>query len=223
MQENMNVFFSGDQLYGDSFSQKEIDQWYDDEVEAYADLGSKYQESYIYGYHALNHLHGYTKVEKGHFGEVLGFGSAYGDELLPIIKKIDNICIIDPSEEFSKTKEINGKPCKYFKPSKTGGLHFDSNKFCFATCFGVLHHIPNVSKVVQEIYRCMEDGGYVLLREPVISMGDWRYDRGPGLTKRERGIPLNIMVNILHDAGFKIEYQSMCMFPLIPLLFLINF
>ena len=80
----------------------------------------------------------------------------------------------------------------------------------------VLHHIPNVSEVVAELGRVTKTNGYTLIREPIVSMGDWRYQRKPGLTKRERGIPLHLLGRIVSDAGFTIERNRVCCFPGIP-------
>jgi hypothetical protein len=79
----------------------------------------------------------------------------------------------------------------------------------------VLHHIPNVSYVIRELYRCLQPGGYALLREPVVSMGDWTRPR-PGLTRRERGIPLPIFRRIVEETGLTIKRETLCMFPLLP-------
>ena len=61
--------------------------------------------------------------------------------------------------------------------------------------------------------RCLKPGGYALVREPIISMGDWRKPR-TGLTKRERGIPLPIIKNFVDQAGFQIIHERKCMFSL---------
>ena len=55
--------------------------------------------------------------------------------------------------------------------------------------------------------------GYVLIREPIVSLGDWRKPR-KGLTKRERGIPLVIFREIISSVGFKILKETKCMFSL---------
>ena len=44
-------------------------------------------------------------------------------------------------------------------------------------------------------------------------MGDWRKPR-VGLTKRERGIPLDIFRKIITNSGFRIINEKKCMFPL---------
>ncbi len=37
----MNEYLAGEKLYGDDFSFEQIKNWYDQEAEGYADLGSK--------------------------------------------------------------------------------------------------------------------------------------------------------------------------------------
>ena len=41
------------------------------------------------------------------------------------------------------------------------------------------------------------------MREPTHSMGDWRIDR-PGLTKRERGIPLPFLQRLIGQHGLEV-------------------
>jgi hypothetical protein len=79
----------------------------------------------------------------------------------------------------------------------------------------VLHHIPNVSKVVREIGRVTSPGGWALFSEPVISMGDWRRHR-PGLTKRERGIPRHLLERAVRDAGFAVRSSRLGACALTP-------
>lgn len=184
---NMENYLSGDELLGDDFTPEQIKEWYKDEEEGYAELGAKDRSSYRYVYHALNSLHGFKHLAKNRFENVLGVGSAYGDEFLPIAKKIDRLTILDSSDAFTSNK-VHGLPCTFVKPSVDGKMPFDNNSFDLITCLGVLHHIPNVTFVTGEIYRCLSDGGSVLMREPIVSMGGWSKPR-PGLTKRERGIP----------------------------------
>ena len=60
----MSAYFSGEKLYGDDFDQIAIQRWFADEAEGYADLGAKDRESYRYGYHALNWLHGFRHLDR---------------------------------------------------------------------------------------------------------------------------------------------------------------
>ena len=202
----------GNKLYGDNFSLKEIAAWFKDEEQGYFKLGAGNKEKYEYGYHALNLEHGFRFLPDKCFAQVLGVGSAYGDELSPIVAKSRSVFILEPSDGFI-VKDIKGVPVTYSQPLPSGILPFENNQFDLATCFGVLHHIPNVSTVMNEFYRCLKPGGRILIREPIISMGDWRKSR-PGLTKRERGIPLKRFREIIIVAGFEIVNEQKCMFSL---------
>ncbi|MBU1425983.1 MAG: class I SAM-dependent methyltransferase [Gammaproteobacteria bacterium] len=208
----MEACLSGKQLYGNDFSQDQIDAWFADEAEGYFELTQSGKGEYAYGYHALNKRHGYSVLPKCRFGHVLGIGSAYGDELKPILAQSDRVTILEPSDGFTNT-ELNGVPVNYVKPVASGDMPFDPDSFDVITCLGVLHHIPNVSKIVNEFYRVVRPGGYVLVREPIISMGDWRKPRA-GLTKRERGIPLPVLLRYADQAGFRVVRQRKCMFSL---------
>ncbi|MDQ4077639.1 MAG: methyltransferase domain-containing protein, partial [Chloroflexota bacterium] len=146
------------------------------------------------------------------YASVLGFGSAYGSEFRPIAHRIERLVIVDPSDTFVRS-DVFGIPVAYVKPTVEGVLPFRDNAFDLITCLGVLHHIPNVSCVLQELYRCLQPGGYALIREPVISMGDWTRPR-PGLTKRERGIPLPLFREMIDQTGYWVMRESACMFPL---------
>ena len=215
--EDNTRYLSGEKLFGDDFTIEEIEKWYRDEKEGYADLGAGDKSSYKYSYHALNRFHGFKYIRNRKFKNVLGLGSAYGDEFLPIIDNVERLTIIDPSDSF-KLDKVHGVPCAYVKPAVDGKLPFEGGIFDLVVCLGVLHHIPNVSTVMNELYRCLSHGGALLVREPIISMGDWRRPR-PGLTKRERGIPIDIFRNIVKNAGFEVTKESLCMFPLIPRLY----
>lgn len=211
-------YFSGKKLYGDDFTYEEIEKWYKDEEEAYSNLVNNYGW-YEYAYHQLNIICGFSIVTqfKKQFDKVLLIGGFRGDEILPIIDKVRNITILEPSEKAVVAKIGNINPI-YVKPTYIGKMNFPDNSFDLITCLGVLHHIPNVSYVVKEIYRVTNKEGFVLIREPIVSMGDWRKPR-PYLTKRERGIPLNIFKKIINEAGFKIIKETLFGFPIVVRLF----
>lgn len=205
----MQEYLKGRELYGDDFTEDQIKKWYDLEAEGYANLGSKDKEKYLYEYHQLNLVHGYEKLQKNRiFENVLGFGSAYGDEFLPIIDRIKAVTIIEPSDNLINTKIGNIVP-KYVKPQISGKLDFADNSFDLITCFGTLHHIPNVSFVISEIIRVLKPDGILLLREPIVSMGDWTKPR-TGLTKNERGIPDHIFDKIFSKHPVEIVSKDYC-------------
>jgi len=203
---------AGERLWGDDFSVVEIEEWFEDERDAYYSLAPRNLAQYVYEYHALNWYHGFRHLPPMRFRRILGLGSAYGHELLPVAGWADDIAILETSKDFT-VQEIDGKPVKYVKPRPDGTFPFSDGEFDLIVCFGVLHHIPNVTKVVGEMARCISPGGYALVREPIISMGDWRKPR-PGLTRRERGIPLNILSDIIHSCRFEVIRERKCMFSL---------
>jgi 2-polyprenyl-3-methyl-5-hydroxy-6-metoxy-1,4-benzoquinol methylase len=87
------------------------------------------------------------------------------------------------------------------------------NSFDLVTCFGVLHHIPNVSTVVREMARCTKPSGWQLICEPTHSMGNWERPRRM-LTSRERGIPQALMRKFILESGLQIVRERKCMFSL---------
>ena len=207
----------GEILYGDDFSAEEIAQWFEDEREGYFNLyyggdNPIGAEGAPYEYEQLAEQHCFKWLPPREFESVLGIGSAYGAELKPILKRIQRVTIVDPSDGFASTT-IDGKPVTYVKPQPTGLMPFAPASFDIVVCFSVLHHIPNVSTVIGEVYRVLKPGGYALLREPTHSMGDWRQPRR-GLTKRERGIPLQIFRRIVCGAGFSVVRETRCVFSL---------
>jgi len=208
--EDLTPYFSGERLYGDDFSPEQIAQWFEDEREGYADLGARNRGSYRYGYHALNQFHGFRYLPAQLSGKVLSLGGAYGDELIPIARRFDEIVIAEPSRALL-VKDVQGVPVRYIEPRPDGTLPFPDEAFGLVTCLGVLHHIPNVTAVVQELGRVLKRGGYALVREPVFSMGDWRRPR-KDLTKRERGIPAHILRAIFAGASLEIVHETPCEF-----------
>jgi SAM-dependent methyltransferase len=213
----LEKYFSGLALYGDDFDQDALEKWYREEKEAYANLGSKNLNAYTYIYHALNKYHGYRYLPQKEFSNVLGFGSAYGEEFKPIAQKIKALTIVDPSDVLKKDT-VEGIPITYIKPGRHGRLTFPDQSFDLITCLSTLHHIPNVTFVMHELYRCLQQDGFLLLREPIFSMGDWRKPRS-GLTKNERGIPLLLLRTMIQNTGFHIIKERICYFPLIPRFF----
>ncbi|MCP4313053.1 MAG: methyltransferase domain-containing protein [Bacteroidetes bacterium] len=207
--EGMEPFFSGEKLYGDDFAPDQIARWYDEEAEGYADLGNKELSEYSYDYHSLNRFYGFRHLKRvKHFDHVLGFGAAWGHEFEPIIDRIGRLTITDPSETLRSSKIGDITPT-YVKPRVDGKLEFPDNSFDLATCFGTLHHIPNVSYILSELIRVLKSGGALLLREPIISMGDWTKPR-PGLTTNERGIPLSHFQDFFQGQDVKIVARGHC-------------
>lgn len=211
MNRSQIEYLSGEKLYGDDFDYDQIVNWYEDEKEGYSGLVVRADSEYRYVYHALNRQHGFQFLKECTFDKVLGIGSAFGDEFAPIKEKIGHLTILDPSEKFSASKVLADVPCNHKKPNIDGTLDFPDFTFDLIVCLGTLHHIPNVSYVLREAYRCLRSGGTMLVREPIVSMGDWTKPR-KGLTKRERGIPRRLLKEAVSKAGFTIVRESLCNF-----------
>lgn len=199
---------SGEVVYGDDFNIDQIQNWYNEETEAYANLGSKEAEEYVYGYHALNTLHGFNYIKDKKFENVLGLGAAWGHEFFPIIDKIANLYIIEPSDNL-RSAQLGDIVPNYVKPTVSGKLDFADNYFDLVTCFGTIHHTPNISYILSELHRVTKPGGYILLREPIISMGDWTKPR-KGLTRNERGIPLKVFRKIFSNLKMEVIHEGFC-------------
>jgi len=213
--EDIIVYLSGKKLYGNDFSMEEIRQWYQDEKEAYTDLYIRPSAAkFRYKYHALDRYHAWRHIPNRRYAHVLGIGSATGDEFAPVVDRIDRITILEPSSFYGKKNNIRGVPAKWIVPNVSGDIPFSSKAFELITCLSVLHHIPNVSHVINELARVLTGGGILVLREPVISMGDWRHPRA-GLTMHERGIPKALLVQFIEDAGLMVIHKSVCNHPLI--------
>ena len=214
-EEDLRPYLSGEKLYGDDFDRDQMEAWYRDEAEGYAQLAQAHHGRWTYGYEALNRRWGFRHLPaKRVFQRALGFGSAFGDEFLPVIERIREVTIIEPSDEFVQP-EVHGIPVRYVKPSVSGDLPFEGQAFDLVLCFGVLHHICNVSHVLREMFRCLAPGGFALLREPIVSMGDWTRPRR-SLTKRERGIPDALLRGMIEHAGFRVVHAGYCVFRPIP-------
>lgn len=200
---------AGKKLYGDDFSDEQIAAWFADEKEATTAIrGTEWR----YQYYALNRFYGYAKLPDRIFCNVLSLGGGDGSEFLPVVERLGKITILEPSENLRPVVRAN-----YVRPTADGSMPFPDNTFDLVTAFSVLHHVPNVSTVIRELYRCTKPGGSVLMREPIVSMGDWRRPR-VGLSKHERGIPLHLLRLFIKNAGFHVVSESKCCFT--PIMFL---
>ncbi|HSQ59546.1 MAG TPA: methyltransferase domain-containing protein [Acidobacteriota bacterium] len=212
--QSLLEYFEGARLYGDDWNPDAIKRWFEEEREAYAELGAKDRSTYRYPYRALDERHLFRHLPPGRFPEVLSVGGAYGDELLPLSGRMSRATIVEASERL-KGGSVGGTPVQYVAPDPQGGLPFDSESFDLVCCLSTLHHIPNVTAVLREMARVVRGGGVVLLREPTTSMGDWRIPRR-GLTKNERGIPLDYFRTAIRGANLRVLKETRCMNALTP-------
>jgi len=211
---DLEIFFSGENLYGEDFDEIKIKTWYEEEINAYSDIGSgNFSEKYIYSYHGINWYHGFSRfIKNKNQMRVLAIGGYFGDELLPIIDHVSEILILEPSSSFP-FHSLNNINIQYIQANYSGKIPIESDSIDLITCFGCLHHIPKISIIIDEINRIIKPKGIVMIREPIISMGDWTKTR-KGLTKNERGIPRHILKSILVKSKFNILYERMCFFSI---------
>lgn len=209
----MKEYLSGQRLYGDDMDESGVLDWYRDEERAYFELWGQNRDRGFYDYHALNERYGFRHLPSGNLGRLLSFGGANGEEVRPIAARASGIVVVDPTDY--GTRDIAGTKVEYRRPNSLGPLPVGDGEFQTLSCFGVLHHIPDVTRVVHEFARALSTGGIALVREPVVSMGDWRYPRR-GLTTRERGIPLQLFDQMVNAAGFEVLRRQRCVHPVTP-------
>jgi len=220
-------YLSGDYLVGDNFTLDEIKQWYKEEEEAYCELTGGKSDEYLY--QNVNNFYGLKNAIKNINNttniKILCFGAAYGGEVKGIIELLNRfklsdakITIIDSSSEML---EIARKELKVdtVKANVDGKIDCLDQAFDLITCFGVLHHIPNVSYVFSELIRVLKKDGTFLLREPISSMGDWSKKR-LGTTINERGLGVNYIKNLVLTNNVKIKKFNFLLFS--PFLLLVN-
>lgn len=209
---NFSEFYSGKKLYGDDFSPKEIETWLNEEESGYYELAtnspSKPQDNYPYA--ALNEVHGYRHLRGRIFNQCLGLGVGSGQDIRDIAPQVDRFYCIEPGKAWWKDK-LFGKPATFAMPNANGSIDLPSESCDLAVSFGVLHHIPNVTAVLTEISRVLEPGGIILLREPIVTMGEWGKPRG-GLTKNERGLPIDWLRQKIESLGFQTVREQLCTF-----------
>jgi SAM-dependent methyltransferase len=209
---SLDEYFAGRKLLGDDFSPAQIEGWFAQERDAYAELGGFARNTYRYYYHALNRIHGFRHLPVGRrFPHALSVGGAFGDEALPVLERIDRLTILDSSTRY-EPHQLGGVPVEYERARPDGQMPISDDTFDLLLCFGVLQYVPNVSTVVEEFLRVLRPGGYALLREVTTSLGDWRRPR-KGLSRCERGVPLPILRGIVRGAGFEVMHETRCMFP----------
>lgn len=199
---------SGRALYGEALDEAGIAQWFTSEEKGYFEIAGGIGENptvAIHRHHALRHL------PPGRFPTALALGAADGGEYAAFAPLVDRFIAVEPGRGFWRER-IAGVPAEYRMPTMLGTLDLADGVLDLACAFGVLHHIPNVSSVLRELARVLKPGAPLVLREPIVSLDDFRRPR-PGLTAHERGIPHALMDRMLQDAGFNLRHKSFAGFP----------
>ena len=108
---------------------------------------------------------------------------------------------IESSEEFQLILRKKFPGCQIITSSIDGSINARGSFFDVICAFSVLHHMANVSKTIHELHRVLKPKGFVFIREPCSSMGDWSKPRKA--TPNERGIAKSWMVKTATSIGFK--------------------
>jgi SAM-dependent methyltransferase len=208
---SQDACLQGESLWGDDFAEAEVAAWFESERSAYREI---HETSLAQGrgdearpYEAVDQRLGWDALPPGPVGDVLALGGYDGSDVEPIRERISSLWVIDPA--FPPGTELrDGLPITTVAPRQDGRIDAPDGRFDVVLSFSVLHHIPNVSAVLRELARVLSPGGHLLLREPVISMGDWRRPR-PGLTARERGLPLPWLRARLAELPFDVQRERL--------------
>lgn len=210
--EEHEACLRGERIFGDGLEGADLQAWFKAEEEGFAQLYNVGGSDYGYGYFALDRIHAFSKLPRGRrFKSVCALGAARGDEIVPLLPSVDQVVLIEPSETGGSA--LPPEKTRRVAPEAEGWLDLPDASQDLLLCLSVLHHIPRVTRTLDELGRIAMPGALLLLREPLVSLGDWRHPRA-GLTPYERGIPEPLLRQALAHAGFVIESWVPVAFPL---------
>lgn len=204
-------------LLGDDFNREQLKLWYLQEQEAfYIDDSGNSDDDPWYAYmRHVNTLLGFAFVEKEPAPprSVLILGPGSGKEIIEFAYKYPGCALnfLEASSNFQNELRKRFPDSNIVVPEYTGDINLPDSSQDVVCAFSVLHHMPNVSKVLAEVGRVMRSGGLLMVREPCSSMGIWGLPRSA--TPNERGISRSLMIESAKSAGFSCEYQP------IPIIF----
>lgn len=207
----------GEVLFGNDFSQPALEKWFKQEEEAYyeGDAGNGDVDPWYAYMRYVNEQLGFKLLEtlNANLSDILAIGPGSGIELedLHSNNPTAKLHFVEASQNFQKQLAIKFPNSSIISPSCSGDIGMVNASVDLVTAFSVLHHIPNVSKVISEASRVLRNGGYFLVREPCSSMGDWGKPRSA--TPNERGISKSLLIKFALQNGFEIVDEP------IPILF----
>jgi len=204
-------------LAGDDFIGEQLSTWFAQEKEAYymSDCGNSSTDKWYTYMHFLNEKLGFSRITlpKNRSGSILVLGPGSGSEISKFAS--DNpewsLVFLEASDHFKADLKTNYPESQVLDAVFTGDIPIRNESQDVICAFSVLHHIPNVSHVLGEVYRVMKPTGLFLVREPCSSMGDWRFPRLT--TPNERGISMRWLTAKAKDTGFVMENKP------VPILF----
>jgi SAM-dependent methyltransferase len=160
----------GLRLHGADLDEAGLAAWFADEQEGYARIAGPLGEDGGAGH--ANRFHAYRFLGDRTFRCCLALGAASGREYAPLAGRVERFVAIEPGRRFWRPT-IAGAPAEYRAPTPRGTIALPDASCDLAASFGVLHHIANVGEVLGELARVLEPGGVLILREPIVSLGDF--------------------------------------------------
>jgi len=208
---------AGHVLFGNDLSESKLQLWYQQEEEAFfeGDAGNGDTDEWYAYMRFVNERVGFAHVDgsSSNVQRLLVLGPGSGKEIEEFNKRHPNCTLnfLEASKNFQRILLNKFNNSNIVQPHYSGCIDLPSESIDLVTAFSVLHHIPNVEKVIAEAGRVLRSGGYFLVREPCSSMGDWGGPRSA--TPNERGIGKKLMIKFAKKAGFELV-----MLP-VPILF----
>ena len=199
----------GTAVYGDNFDAAQIAIWFGNEQQGFYQLAETlYQPAEGEDFESLasDTYHFYRHLGARQFDLCLALGCGDALDVAQLAPRVGRFIAIEPAQDWWRD-EIGGRPASYRQPQPDGTLDLPDASVDLITVYSVLHHIPNVSRVLGELARVLKPGGLVLLREPVVSMGDFTVPRF-GLTAHERGIPSRVLEAAFTHNGLVVRRRA---------------
>lgn len=183
-------------LIGDAYSTAGIEKWYIDEANYHNQFkGGRVQEYNLYADLENTNIFWNRFLQNGKF---LDFGCAEGLMLQRFLKKekLDlDYFGVEASEELLKTARNNMSEGRYYLAKNSLRLPFESNFFDYIAAISVLHHVANVSDILNGFKRILKPGGLLFLKDPITDMKKIDGSRC-SLSPHERGIPIEYYLKI---------------------------
>jgi SAM-dependent methyltransferase len=199
---------NGSCLVGDDFSSEQLQRWFAEEQEAFyeGDAGNSEEDPWYAYMRYVNNALGFTAVEKRcePVRNMLVLGPGSGKEVEQFAAKNPEcqLHFLEASKNFQQLLRERFVGSSVVLPQYSGDIALADNSQDVVCAFSVLHHIPNVSKVISELGRITQRGGLLMIREPCSSMGDWRGQRSA--TPNERGISRTLITKFAEQSGFEL-------------------
>ena len=195
----------GKVLVGDEFTEPQLAEWVRQEQEAFydGDAGNSDVDPWYSYMRHVNDVLGFSKIRGvTQSGSILVLGPGSGVEVDRFASEHPqwSLHFLEASVNFRSRLREKWPASVIIEPLVSGDISLETNSIDIVCAFSVLHHIANVSKTLRETFRVMRPGGFVFIREPCSSMGDWRFARSA--TPNERGISRDLLVSMALATGF---------------------